>query len=352
MLGFLGLALLMVVLFGGVPLGLVIYSRSVLKAERRKAATRAAPPQLAELRPTELALLVDGPSRAAEVAVMDLYLCGHLRPTGGRGELAIPEFSSLRTSDPVAGELLEAFEYRWVTSAGELVGYAADVGVMDSVRADLVTAGLLMDSRRLRRTRRLQAHTKSALGPVTALALGAVAVGAITLAGSLWFGGTLIILTSLTTVALTTTAGTVLARTGGPDLSATTPAGAEAVAEAKRRYGFAGDQHSTGQLTREEALFSTAVTGFRTMRRAHTAHGAVGKRGPERRRGSAAVIVPSEEPSGSTSGTGEETHYYDTGSLYEIVHFFQEPSGWSAVGGAGDGGGDGGGGGGDGGGGG
>lgn len=259
----------------GPALFTAVHSRAVLAHAIAGTPRPAALPPPWRLTPTELAYLVAGPDRAAEVALVGAFLMARIRMRERSGSFTIvgPPYPYFHERDPLRHDLVATFRERTEADARRIIANVTDGRGMDWLRGDLVQAGLVGDSMEWRRAARDRAElprtlrlrlpaawTATAVGAVTYLVGGPAPVGFGLLAWGLASGLMLLL------VAAVVQAG------GGSRPLGLTECGRRVASQARSAYDLS--KLAQGRdLTRDEALRYTAVSGFGELRRWLREHG-------------------------------------------------------------------------------
>ncbi|MGW8531069.1 TIGR04222 domain-containing membrane protein [Nocardiopsis sp. NPDC055824] len=255
-------------LVGGVPLLRVVRGHLDLRAALRRSPGPVPAPDPDELSPNELAFLAGGPVRVGETAVVDAFLGDRIRSQAARGFFTLvgPGVPYAHEKDPTRRVLVRAFKKRVGVSAREMVRRVVTGRGVEQIRRDLAGSGLIVDTPEVRailerraglprviRGRRILSLLVAAVGAGTFFLLEPTNPGLAALAGG------------LAASALLVAAQAVLAATGGPAVLPNTAAGDEVVSRARERYGNT-TALTTAEMTRDQAVRRTAVTGFRALR--------------------------------------------------------------------------------------
>ncbi|WP_433698108.1 TIGR04222 domain-containing membrane protein [Nocardiopsis sp. CA-288880] len=255
-------------LVGGVPLLRVVRGHLGLRAALRRSPGPAPAPDPDELSPNELAFLAGGPVRVGETAVVDAFLGDRIRPQAARGFFTLvgPGVPYAHEKDPARRVLVKAFKKRVGVSAREMVRRVVTGRGVEQIRRDLAGARLVVDTPEVRAILERRAGIPRAIRGRRVLSLLVAAVGA----GTFFLAeptnpGLAALVGGLTASALLVVAQAVLAATGGPAVLPNTAAGDEVVSRALERYGSTAAL-STAEITRDQAVRRTAVTGFRALR--------------------------------------------------------------------------------------
>ncbi|WP_152487017.1 TIGR04222 domain-containing membrane protein [Nocardiopsis halotolerans] len=262
---------------GAVPPLAILRGGFALKAElRRSEPAPQPPPDPEELTPNELALLSGGPVRVGETAIMDAFLHGRIRQdSDGLLTLVGPSRHHVHEKDPVRRELVKTTRTESGTSAREILGRIITGRGMDQLRTNLASSGLIVDSPGLSQALSTREKALKVVRPLSTVLLLTVAVDVL-----LFFfvdpGPTPLVLIVGGLGALTTlsAARAATAVTGGASPRPNTPAGNAVVGAARERYGAhtplpppTGPRSADG-MSLDHAIRRTAVTGFRSLRRA------------------------------------------------------------------------------------
>ncbi|GAA1455175.1 TIGR04222 domain-containing membrane protein [Nocardiopsis tropica] len=265
---FLALGAVAGLLVGGVPLLRVVRGHLGLRAALRRSPGPVPAPDPDELSPNELAFLAGGPVRVGETAVVDAFLDDRIRSqaAGGLFTLVGPGIPYAHEKDPARRALVKAFKKRVGISARKMVRRVVTGRGVKQIRRDLVEARLVVDTPEVRAILERRAGLPRTIRVRRVLALLVAAVGA----GTFFLveptnPGLAALAGGLTASALLVVAQAVLAATGGPAVLPNTAAGDEVVSRARERYGNT-TALTTAEMTRDQAVRRTAVTGFRALR--------------------------------------------------------------------------------------
>lgn len=216
--------------------------------------------------PAELAYLCGGEQRAAETALMGLYLDGRIRLHEGGPELVLTgggKDDDPDPVDPIRSSLLTVFRSNRPIHAANLLNVGRSGRGMTQIRAGLAERGLMADSDELRQALLQRSGMRNLsvfCGTIGFLAvvIGALAIGTEEVYDSL-HGGVVAGGLTLSLLGFVTTLTALL--TGGWRLSTLSPAGAELAKASRAEYA-----NTPTTLTRDEALRRTAVHGMRQLK--------------------------------------------------------------------------------------
>lgn len=263
----------------GLLAGLVVGGGPLLGLLRRqsrlRALVRASPgprevPDPDELTPNELAYLAGGAVRVAETAITDAFLAGRIRRQNVNGFFTVvgPGKPQAHEKDFARRVLVKAFRKRVGVSAREVVRRVVTSAGVGTLRASLAKDRLTVDSAEVRRLLEARVRAPKVIRRWRFLSLAVAVVGAglyfATGPGAAAVGA---LAGGLTASALLVVARAVFLSGGGATVRPTTAAGEEVLALARERYAATSAQ-STGEMTHDQAVRHTAVTGFRTLRAA------------------------------------------------------------------------------------